>query len=267
MVKGAKSISSLLRLSIPTNGLHLLARLHLYHRSRAPRDPRHDEHTFPRLHRRPCVISTNRKRPQSFNSPLLLQRHFLQWGVASLVVISGIDQGSLEYGRVSEHKGMSQIDVSKSRYPYCVVWSPLPPITWILPFVGHTGIADSDGVIWDFAGPYTIGRDQMAFGAPTRYIKLDPRLCRDMEWDKGIEAGCEIYSRRTHNLFCDNCHNHVAKCLNLMAYGNSRNHGVISLGVQFFFFGEFTGTSGFLKTFLPTLFILAIIICPIYLTR
>ena len=41
------------------------------------------------------------------------------------------------------------------RFP---VWSPLPPITWILPFIGHTGICTEDGIIYDFAGPYTIGK-------------------------------------------------------------------------------------------------------------
>ena len=36
----------------------------------------------------------------------------------------------------------------------------------------------SSGVIYDFAGPYTIGKQHMAFGPPTRYIQLDPSLCR-----------------------------------------------------------------------------------------
>ena len=27
---------------------------------------------------------------------------------------------------------------------------------WLLPFVGHTGIAYSSGIIRDFAGPYTV---------------------------------------------------------------------------------------------------------------
>lgn len=52
----------------------------------------------------------------------------------------------------------AKIDVAKGRYPYCVVWSPLPLLTWILPFIGHMGITNSEGVIFDFAGPYTIGK-------------------------------------------------------------------------------------------------------------
>lgn len=112
-----------------------------------------------------------------------------------------------------------KMDHSRQRYPYCIVWSPLPLITWFLPFIGHTGIADSSGIIYDFAGPYTIGRGNFAFGAPTRYLVLDPDECRDKEWNSAIEDGCDVYSRRMHNIFCDNCHSHVAKCLNVMGYG------------------------------------------------
>jgi hypothetical protein len=66
----------------------------------------------------------------------------------------------------------SCVDVARSRFPYAIVWTPLPLITWFLPFIGHMGICDSRGVIYDFAGPYTIGIDQMAFAKPTRCVHL-----------------------------------------------------------------------------------------------
>ncbi len=56
------------------------------------------------------------------------------------------------------------MDPENARFPHCIVWTPLPLISWILPFIGHTGIAMSDGVIHDFAGPYTITIDDLAFG-------------------------------------------------------------------------------------------------------
>ena len=34
----------------------------------------------------------------------------------------------------------SPIDISKDRYPFCIVWTPLPLISWFLPCIGHTGI-------------------------------------------------------------------------------------------------------------------------------
>jgi len=32
------------------------------------------------------------------------------------------------------------IDVKRNRYPYCIVWTPLPIISWLIPIIGHTGI-------------------------------------------------------------------------------------------------------------------------------
>ena len=38
----------------------------------------------------------------------------------------------------------------KHRYPYSIVWTPLPLITWFIPFIGHMGICQENGVIRDF---------------------------------------------------------------------------------------------------------------------
>lgn len=63
----------------------------------------------------------------------------------------------------------ASIDATRARFPYCIVWTPLPLISWFLPFIGHTGIAMSDGVIHDFAGPYTVTVDDLAFGETHKY--------------------------------------------------------------------------------------------------
>ena len=80
-----------------------------------------------------------------------------------------------------------RINVPRQRYPYCVVWTPIPVLTlvdqlycrfnclkniifqiifrpkhtclffrWLFPIIGHMGIATSAGVIRDFAGPYYV---------------------------------------------------------------------------------------------------------------
>jgi hypothetical protein len=49
-----------------------------------------------------------------------------------------------------------RIDRRRVRYPHCIVWTPIPCLTWLLPFVGHMGIARTDGIIRDFAGPYYV---------------------------------------------------------------------------------------------------------------
>lgn len=152
------------------------------------------------------------------------------------------------------------VDPSKQLFPNCIVWSPLPPITWLLPFIGHTGICDSEGIIYDFAGPYHIGKKHMAFGAPTRYIKLDPLHCTQRRWDEGVEEGNAIYSRRMHNIFCDNCHSHVAQCLNLMGYKNKNTYTMVTIGVWFFFCGKWVSTAAFIRTYMPFAIVVAIFI-------
>ncbi|OMJ64978.1 hypothetical protein SteCoe_40361 [Stentor coeruleus] len=58
------------------------------------------------------------------------------------------------------------LDIHSNRYPYCIVWTPLPLITTLFPFIGHTGICTSEGIIHDFSGSYNVTIDDMAFEIP-----------------------------------------------------------------------------------------------------
>ena len=58
------------------------------------------------------------------------------------------------------------------RFPLCIVWTPLPLITWLLPCIGHTGIGDTKGILHDFAGPYYVSVDDLAFGETHKYVVL-----------------------------------------------------------------------------------------------
>lgn len=52
--------------------------------------------------------------------------------------------------------GVVYMPVSGEREPYSVVWTTLPGISFLLPPIGHVGIADSKGITFDFSGPYTV---------------------------------------------------------------------------------------------------------------
>ena len=56
---------------------------------------------------------------------------------------------------------------------WCVLF--LFSVFSLFPFIGHTGISDSRGVMHDFQGSYYVysGKNGMAFGPPTRYLKID----------------------------------------------------------------------------------------------
>lgn len=69
---------------------------------------------------------------------------------------------------------------------------------WFLPFIGHMGIAYSSGVIRDFAGPYFVSEDNMAFGWPTKYWMLDPYRAHGgpAAFDNSIQLASQEYQGR-----------------------------------------------------------------------
>ena len=50
--------------------------------------------------------------------------------------ISNKNEINLEETKIVKQKN----DFEKNRYPYCIVWTPLPYISLLFPFIGHTGI-------------------------------------------------------------------------------------------------------------------------------
>jgi hypothetical protein len=150
-----------------------------------------------------------------------------------------------------------KIDIERHRYPYCIVWTPIPCLTWLFPFIGHLGICMSSGVIRDFAGPYYVSEDNMAFGNPTRYLELEPAKAVGgaVGWDNAVSEASEIYSRRMHNLICDNCHSHVARALNLMYYDGSTSWNMVTLCFLMLFKGKNVSLMGCLKTWIPAVLV------------
>lgn len=45
---------------------------------------------------------------------------------------------------------------SGEREPMSVVWTTLPWVSFIFPPIGHIGISDSEGVTFDFSGPFQV---------------------------------------------------------------------------------------------------------------
>lgn len=68
---------------------------------------------------------------------------------------------------------LGEIDTKKSKFPCCLVWTPLPVVSWLAPFMGHVGVCREDGVILDFAGSNFVNVDAYEFGPPAMYLQLD----------------------------------------------------------------------------------------------
>jgi len=148
---------------------------------------------------------------------------------------------------------MAKVDHERQRYPASIVWTPIPCLTWLFPFIGHMGIATSEGIIRDFAGPYYVSEDNMAFGAPTKYWPLDPSLAVGgvSAYDKAVSEASEIYKGRMHNLCCDNCHSHVARALNIMKYQESSRWNMVTLAALMLVKGRYVSWQAVLLTWLP----------------
>ena len=156
------------------------------------------------------------------------------------------------------------VDHVRNRYPLCIVWTPIPMLTWFLPIIGHMGICTTQGIIRDFAGPYYVSEDNMGFGVPTKYWQLGinkiPHGNFAEAWDRSVYDASEEYKGRMHNLCCDNCHSHVAMALNLMRYDKSTSWNMINLCFLMAWHGKYVNICGFMKTWIPFIILTAIII-------
>ncbi|CAM6129929.1 unnamed protein product [Calypogeia fissa] len=171
------------------------------------------------------------------------------------------------------------IDTAKSRFPYCVVWTPLPVVAWLAPFVGHVGICREDGVILDFAGPFFVNVDNFAFGSTARYVRLDTdkccfpphpsaHICEDgaahatlgtgISWDDALRMGTHNYQHKSYNLFTCNCHSFAASCMNRLAYNGSIRWNVVDIGVMVFLKGRWVSYGAIVRAFGPFLAVMAI---------
>ncbi|XP_028615738.1 transmembrane protein 222 [Grammomys surdaster] len=193
------------------------------------------------------------------SSPLLLQQPPPPPRMAEVETPTGAETDMKQY----HGSGGVVMDVERSRFPYCVVWTPIPVLTWFFPIIGHMGICTSTGVIRDFAGPYFVSEDNMAFGKPAKFWKLDPGQVYTSgpnAWDTAVHDASEEYKHRMHNLCCDNCHSHVALALNLMRYNNSTNWNMVTLCFFCLIYGKYVSVGAFVKTWLPFVLLLGIIL-------
>nr|POE65734.1 protein rte1-like [Quercus suber] len=165
-----------------------------------------------------------------------------------------------------------QIDPRRARFPYCIVWTPLPIISWLIPFIGHIGICREDGVILDFAGPNFVCVDNFAFGSVTRYLQISKEKCsispypsvynsedgyipdepgREVStWDDALRKSTQEFQHRSYNLLTCNCHSFVANNLNRLGL-HSGGWNVVNLAALIFLKGRWVSTGSMVRSVLP----------------
>ncbi|XP_020095600.1 protein RTE1-HOMOLOG-like isoform X1 [Ananas comosus] len=166
---------------------------------------------------------------------------------------------------LTQNAELGPIDPRRARFPCCIVWTPLPLISWLIPFIGHIGICREDGVILDFAGPNFVSVDNFAFGAVARYIQINGEECykliepeSDIVWDDALKKSTQEFQHRSYNLFTCNCHSFVANNLNRLFYGGHDKWNVVNLAAVMFLRGTWVGKASMVKSFLPFVIVLCI---------
>ena len=157
----------------------------------------------------------------------------------------------------------NKIYPSKNRYPYCIVWTPIPFLTYIVPFIGQTGIANSKGIIHDYSASFFVNIDDFSFGKPTKYLKLDLNEKEKIDYDKAIEKGDLKFRTLIYNFFRNNSHMYVAYILNQIKYKGKINYNMIYIWWILIWKGKYVSFLAFIKTYIGFfifLFIIAIAI-------
>ncbi|XP_027206002.2 transmembrane protein 222-like [Dermatophagoides pteronyssinus] len=162
-----------------------------------------------------------------------------------------------------------KIDHKRRYYPFTIVWTPVPILSWLFPHMGHLGIGKSDGHVRDFGRPYKILVDSLQFGRPLKYWILDPRLAKGgiKGWDDGIDEAGNLFCKRMNYLFVSNCHSHVSTALNHMEYNGRKDYNEHKLFWMFNKNCHYVSTCTFIRTWLPLTLIVSTITVIVLYTR
>lgn len=152
-----------------------------------------------------------------------------------------------------------KINIFKDKYPHCIVWTPIHVLTWILPFVGHMGICDENGEIFEFMGMGVTCGNGLSFGPVTRYIQLPLKGVKKQTWNEGLRRGCQMSHGRIHGGFFNNCHTFAADSLNTMKYKNFSCWNQFILIPWVFIFGRYTSWKLFIYHWVPPILLYLII--------
>ncbi|CAN6721936.1 unnamed protein product [Malus baccata var. baccata] len=174
---------------------------------------------------------------------------------------------------------LTEIDPKKAKFPCCIVWTPLPVVSWLAPFIGHVGICREDGAILDFSGSNFVNVDDFAFGAVARYLQIDRKQCcfaanlgshtckhgynhsefgTALTWDDALQSSSRYFEHKTYNLFTCNSHSFVANSLNRLCYGGSMSWNMINVAGLVLLKGHWVGATSVLRSFLPFVLVLAL---------
>lgn len=159
-----------------------------------------------------------------------------------------------------------KIDHKKRYYPFTIVWTPVPLISWLWPRAGHLGIGKSDGHVKDFAISYKVTTDSNLLGRPLKYWILDPSKAKGgiEGWDKAIEETTPLFCKKKNLVLVSNCHTHVSQVLNAMEYDGRTDYNEKNLYRLFNKNFKYVSLWTFVKVWFPFALIVTLIGSAVY---
>ncbi|KAL4473876.1 hypothetical protein ABPG74_022740 [Tetrahymena malaccensis] len=115
------------------------------------------------------------------------------------------------------------IDVDNDFYPFCIVWSAIPFISFLIPWIGHAAICCSKGIIHDFNKDFKVYIDVVPYGSPLKYYKLDTTNIQQDTYDAMIKQLDQLFLKKRFGFFSNNSHKYVADALNILQYKGKIN--------------------------------------------
>lgn len=167
---------------------------------------------------------------------------------------------------------LDEINGENAKFPCCLVWTPLPVVSWLAPFIGHVGICREDGSAVAFSGSNFINIDDFALGSVAKYLQLDRKQCcfprnlaahtckhgykhtefgSAITWDDAIQSSVRHFEHKSYNIFTCNSYSFLANCLNRLCYGGSMDWNMINVGALLLFKGHWVDNMSILRSFSP----------------
>ena len=109
--------------------------------------------------------------------------------------------------------------------------------------------------------------DDFAFGSTHKYLQLEITEDQVTEFNQSVAKADKTYSRRMHNICCDNCHSHVARVLNNLKYKGRDNYTMIDVWWMLIVSGKYVSWLHVLYTYLGFLVISGLVVGSIYLAK
>ncbi|KAG5625577.1 hypothetical protein H5410_010795 [Solanum commersonii] len=199
----------------------------------------------------------------------MLPRRFPQMDANSR---NGGERDNASRGILHDLWPLNEINPSTQKFPCCLVWTPLPVVSWLAPFVGHVGICREDGTIVDFSGDNMIHVGQLFYGTVAKYYQVDRQQCcfarnfgghtcrqgyvhavfgTAISWDDAVQLSRRTFEYRNFSVFSCNGHSFAANCLNRLSFRGSMRWNMINVVALIMFRGKWVNHWSILRSFLP----------------